>query len=48
MPLARNRGLTQFPVRGQRKCKASLLWYALAHDLRRALTLNPHLALGAA
>ena len=46
--LARNRGLTQFPVRGQRKCRAILLWYALAHNLRRALTLNPHLALGAA
>lgn len=45
--LARQRGLHQFPVRGQTKAYAIALWLALAHNLRRALTLHPHLALGA-
>jgi hypothetical protein len=38
--LSRNRGLWQFPVRGQSKSRAILLWYALAHNLRRAFTLR--------
>jgi len=37
--LARNRGLQQFTVRGTRKVLAILLWYALAHNLMRALSL---------
>ena len=46
--LARQRGLQQLPVRGQRKAYAIALWFALAHNLRRALSLRPELALGAA
>jgi len=38
--LARNRGLQRFLVRGLRKVKAIALWYALAHNLRRAATLR--------
>jgi transposase len=38
--LARNRGLQQFPVRGLRKVRAVLLWFALAHNLMRAVTLR--------
>ncbi len=30
---ARNRGLTQFAVRGMEKAKAVALWYALAHNM---------------
>jgi hypothetical protein len=30
---ARNRGMTQFLVRGMEKVKASALWYALAHNM---------------
>lgn len=37
--IARGRGLTQFLVRGLDKVKAVALWYALAHNLMRALTL---------
>ena len=37
--LARNRGLQQFAVRGTDKVLAILLWYALAHNLMRALHL---------
>ena len=37
---ARNRGLRQFLVRGTAKVKAVLLWYALAHNLMRALALG--------
>ena len=43
--LARQRGLQQFPVRGQKKAYAVALWLALAHNLRRALSLQPHLVL---
>jgi len=32
---ARNRGLRQFLVRGLKKVRAVLLWYALAHNLMR-------------
>ncbi len=38
--LARNRGLQRFLVRGLRKVKAVVLWYALAHNLMRALALR--------
>ena len=38
--LARNRGLQQFVVRGLRKVKAIVLWYVLAHNLKRAVTLR--------
>jgi transposase len=37
---ARNRGLYQVRVRGQQKVLAVLLWYALAHNLMRALALR--------
>jgi transposase len=37
---ARNRGLRQFLVRGLRKVKAVVLWYALAHNLLRAMALG--------
>ena len=38
--LARNRGLQRFLVRGLRKVKAVTLWYALAHNLMRAVALR--------
>ena len=38
--LARNRGLQRFLVRGLRKVKAVVLWYALAHNLMRAVALR--------
>jgi len=37
--IARARGLTQFLVRGLNKVKAVALWYALAHNLMRMVTL---------
>jgi transposase len=37
--IARGRGLTQFLVRGLNKVRAVALWYALAHNLMRAVTL---------
>lgn len=37
---ARNRGLKQFLVRGLAKVKMIALWYALAHNLVRALALR--------
>jgi transposase len=37
---ARNRGLLQLRVRGQRKAKAIALWHALAHNLMRAMQLR--------
>jgi transposase len=42
--LARNRGLRQFLVRGLAKVKAIALWYALAHNLMRAVSLRAALA----
>lgn len=42
---ARNRGLQRFLVRGLRKVKAVMLWYALAHNLIRAATLRAEVAL---
>ena len=38
--IARNRGLTQFLVRGLKKIKAVALWFALAHNMMRATTLR--------
>lgn len=38
--LARNRGLQRLPVRGLRKVQAMLLWFALAHNLMRAVALR--------
>jgi transposase len=38
--LARNRGLQRLLVRGLQKVKAVALWYALAHNLMRAVALR--------
>lgn len=38
--LARNRGLQQMPVRGQRKCRTVAVMYAIAHNLMQALKLR--------
>ena len=38
--IARNRNLQQFRVRGLRKVRAVALWYALAHNLMRAVALR--------
>ena len=38
--LARDRGLRHLPVRGLAKARAVLLWFALAHDLLRAVALR--------
>ena len=38
--IARGRGLSQFLVRGVQKVKAVALWYALAHNLMRVVTLT--------
>jgi hypothetical protein len=38
--LARNRGLHQFPVRGQRKVRAVALLFALAHNFARTVALR--------
>jgi transposase len=38
--LARNRGLRQLLVRGLRKVRAVLLWFALAHNVMRGATLR--------
>lgn len=38
--IARGRGLNQFLVRGLNKVKAVALWYALAHNMMRAVTLT--------
>jgi transposase len=46
--LARNRGMRQFLVRGLRKIKAVVLWFALAHNLVRAAFLRQQAALASA
>jgi transposase len=46
--LARNRGMRQFLVRGLRKIKAVVLWFALAHNLVRAAFLRRQAAVAAA
>ena len=38
--IARNRGLQQLRVRGRRKVKTILLWYALAHNMMRSIALR--------
>lgn len=38
--IARNRGLRHIPVRGLAKARAVLLWFALAHNLLRAVVLR--------
>jgi transposase len=45
---ARNRGLIQLRVRGRLKAKAIALWYALAHNLMRAVSLRAAAAVRAA
>jgi transposase len=42
--LARNRGLRQLLVRGLTKVKAIALWFAIAHNLMRAVSLRAGLA----
>ena len=46
--LARNRGLQQFLVRGLKKIKAVLLWYALAHNLWVVNRIRQQMAGGSA
>lgn len=41
---ARNRGLLRLLVRGLRKVRAVVLWYALAHNVRRCFSLRGLLA----
>ena len=38
--IARNRGLRHIPVRGLERARAILLWFALAHNLMRAVALR--------
>ena len=45
--LARNRGLRQFLVRGTAKVRTVLVWYALAHNLMRGISLRAQAALAA-
>ena len=45
--IARNRGLRQFLVRGLKKVRAVVLWFALAHNLVRAAALRAVAALRA-
>ena len=42
--IARNRGLQQFLVRGLQKVQAVVLWFALAHNLMRAVALRAEAA----
>jgi transposase len=44
---ARNHGLYRLLVRGLQKVKAVALWHALAHNVRRALSLRARLTLAA-
>jgi transposase len=46
--IARQRGLQQFLVRGLAKVRAVALWYALAHNLRRAVALRAAVSVGMA
>ena len=45
---ARNRGLQRLLVRGKKKVRAVLLWYAIAHNLMRRLSLGVGSGLAAA
>ena len=46
--MARNRGMRQFLVRGLRKIKAVVLWFALAHNLVQAAALRRKAAVAVA
>jgi transposase len=43
--ISRNRGLQQFLVRGSDKVRAVALWFAIAHNLMRAVVLRAQLTL---
>ena len=43
--IARNRGLQQFLVRGLQRVRAVVLWFALAHNLMRAVALRAEAAI---
>ena len=43
--ISRNRGLRQFLVRGLQKVRTVVLWFALAHNLMRAVALRAQAAL---
>ena len=45
---ARNRGLQRLLVRGKKKVRAVLLWFAIAHNLMRSLSLGVGSGLAAA
>jgi transposase len=45
---ARNRGMRQFLVRGLRKVRAVVLWFAIAHNLMRAVALRARAAVAMA
>jgi transposase len=45
--ISRNRGLRQFLVRGLAKVRAVALWFAIAHNLMRAVALRAQAALAA-
>jgi transposase len=45
--LARNRGLQRLLVRGQHKARALFLWFAIAHNVMRSLSLSTRLATAA-
>lgn len=45
--ISRNRGLRQFLVRGLPKVRAAVLWFAIAHNLMRAVALRASAALAA-
>ena len=46
--ISRNRGLRQFLVRGLQKVRTVILWFALAHNLMRAVALRAQTALAPA
>jgi transposase len=46
--ISRNRGLRQFLVRGLRKVRAVVLWFAIAHNLMRAAALRSEAAVATA
>jgi len=46
--ISRNRGLRQFLVRGLQKVRAVVLWFALAHNLMRAVALRAAAAVATA
>jgi hypothetical protein len=45
--ISRNRGLQQFLVRGLEKVRTVVLWFAIAHNLMRAVALRAKAALAA-